>query len=703
MAIITTTQIPFSSPDLIRPGAGAEQWHNSSARIPNPTESQPIGTENSLDVYYRFEAWRLQDAQGNFTWSYFDGLVQDAINKGQKLSFGIMPFNGDGGGGVSYGGGESAYPQFLHNQMQAESTKDVLSGSEWVPNWNSPSYLKWLRDIHTAIVNRLNTQRYTPTSGPNAGKSVLYGDAINVIDIRGFGNWGEWHIGDIAGDWNSQPNRPTITTLKAIIDAHTQTFDKWPLGMMIAAYDGGASGVPLFHPYPEVAHYALTAKNSWGEVGARRDQVGAPDGYLKNMLEGNNLTYNGSPAFKTLFLEKWKRAPITGEPNPGVAPITGMADLLGQVNLYHHASFGNGNYPFGSSLPLSTRDTIREGFKRAGYRLTIEGGSFTNTNNSISLTLNWKNTGITPTYENWDVAIYLKASNGNIAAQTSSSFKPKLFLPSTTASVVTDTFNFSIPAGTYTLAIKVFDPSGYRSHMPLFITGIQSDGTYNLGTVTIGTTANQPPTVTTTGGSVTLPTSTFSLTANASDSDGTISSYQWTKVSGPTGGTITTPTSRTTTVAALSQGTYVFQVRVTDNQGATATANATIVVNPAVNIPPTVSAGVDKEITLPTNSTLLQGSATDSDGTIVTVWSRTSGSGTIVSPTSLSTNIVNLLQGTSVFRLTVTDNAGAVRFDEVSVKVNPEVVIPVKTIVSITPNISSYTVLYSDGSTEIVD
>src|SRR5688500_11513901 len=106
MATITTVQIPYSSPDLIRPGAGAEQWHNGSARIPNPTESQPIGTENSLDVYHRFEAWRLQDAQGNFTWSYFDGLIQDAINKGQKLSFGIMTFNGDGGGGTSYDGGE---------------------------------------------------------------------------------------------------------------------------------------------------------------------------------------------------------------------------------------------------------------------------------------------------------------------------------------------------------------------------------------------------------------------------------------------------------------------------------------------------------------------------------------------------------------------------------------------------------------------
>lgn len=466
----TVPIIPFSDPDIIAPGRGAEQWHNSTARIPNPTESQPIGTENSLDVYYRFESHRLYNSNGTFNWSYFDGLVQSAINRGQKLSFGIMHFNGDGGGGVSHNGGESAYPAFLHSQIS--STK---AGNEFVPDWNSPAYIKFLRDENTAIRNRLLTQKYTPSSGPNAGKSVLFGDAIYVIDIRGFGNWGEWHIGGISGAWNSQPFRPTAATLKAIIDAHTQIFDKWPLGMMIAGFDGGASGVPLFHPYPEVAHYALTAKNDWGSVGARRDQVGAPDGYLRNMLEGNNLTYNGSPKFSTLFLEKWKTAPVTGEPNPGVAAITGMADLLGQINLYHHASFGNGNYPIGSQLNSSTQATIREGFKRAGYRLQIKDGSITTGTNG-KITVTWQNVGITPTYENWDV-VYELRSGSTVVWSGASKFKPKLFLPG--SQTVTDTYTM-IPTGDYTLHVKVIDPSGYRQPLPLANTGRAIDGSYKL-------------------------------------------------------------------------------------------------------------------------------------------------------------------------------------------------------------------------------
>src|SRR5215510_10680687 len=82
------TSIPYSDPDIIAPGRGAEQWHNSTARIPNPTETQSLGSENSLDVYYRFQ-WALIEGatQGSYNWNYFDNLIRSAINRGQKFSF----------------------------------------------------------------------------------------------------------------------------------------------------------------------------------------------------------------------------------------------------------------------------------------------------------------------------------------------------------------------------------------------------------------------------------------------------------------------------------------------------------------------------------------------------------------------------------------------------------------------------------------
>src|SRR5687768_13027619 len=139
--------IPYEEADIIAPGRGAEQWHNGSESINNPTADTLL---QSLDVYYRFTWNRLEGpVQDSYDWKYFDGLVKEAIDKGQKLSFGIMTCYGDEAEGViKYDGGVSAYPLYLHHLMQAEAnnSKDWLSiGGMWVPNWNSPNYLGRLR------------------------------------------------------------------------------------------------------------------------------------------------------------------------------------------------------------------------------------------------------------------------------------------------------------------------------------------------------------------------------------------------------------------------------------------------------------------------------------------------------------------------------------------------------------------------------
>lgn len=92
-----------------------------------------------------------------------------------------------------------------------------------------------------------------------------------------------------------------------------------------------------------------------------------------------------------------------------------------------------------------------------------------------------------------------------------------------------------------------------------------------------------------------------------------------------------------------------------------------------VNALPTANAGANQSITLPTNSTTLAGSGTDPDGTIVSYsWAKVSGpaTGSIISPTSATTGINNLVQGVYQFALTVTDNLGASGKDTVQVTVN---------------------------------
>jgi len=168
---------------------------------------------------------------------------------------------------------------------------------------------------------------------------------------------------------------------------------------------------------------------------------------------------------------------------------------------------------------------------------------------------------------------------------------------------------------------------------------------------------------------ITLPSSTVTLSGSGTDPDGTIVSYLWTKVSGPSSGTIAIPSAATTTVNGLGQGTYIFQLLVTDNNGGTGADTVQVIVNPVPNSSPTANAGPDQTIVLPSAVTLV-GSGTDTDGTITTfAWTKVSGpaAGTITTPGAATTTVTGLSQGTYVFRLTVTDNNGSTGTDTIQV------------------------------------
>jgi hypothetical protein len=131
----------------------------------------------------------------------------------------------------------------------------------------------------------------------------------------------------------------------------------------------------------------------------------------------------------------------------------------------------------------------------------------------------------------------------------------------------------------------------------------------------VNAAVNLPPTAN--AGSditLTLPANSTTLSGSGTDADGTIASYAWTRISGPTTFTLVTAGAATTTLTNLIAGIYVFRLTVTDNGGATGTDNVTVTVNAPPNIAPTANAGSDVTLTS-VNSTTLLGSGTDADGT----------------------------------------------------------------------------------------
>ncbi|RZM18023.1 MAG: DUF2341 domain-containing protein, partial [Pedobacter sp.] len=84
---------------------------------------------------------------------------------------------------------------------------------------------------------------------------------------------------------------------------------------------------------------------------------------------------------------------------------------------------------------------------------------------------------------------------------------------------------------------------------------------------------------------ITLPTSTANLAGSGTDSDGTITAYNWVYASGPATAVLNTPNAASTSVSGLtSAGVYYFLFIVTDNRGAKDTANVNILVNAAAGV-----------------------------------------------------------------------------------------------------------------------
>ena len=213
-------------------------------------------------------------------------------------------------------------------------------------------------------------------------------------------------------------------------------------------------------------------------------------------------------------------------------------------------------------------------------------------------------------------------------------------------------------SGDYMFRLQVEDNSG----------NVDSD--YVKVTVGALSAANQPP-VANAGDdkSITLPINYVSLFGSASDSDGAIESYLWTKVSGPSANMYST-TKETVKVNTMNEGTYLFRLTVKDEKGASSSDDVQVIVHPG-NHAPTANAGGDQTIQLPTSTVSIIGAGTDPDGTVASYkWVKISGGSVSMSGISTSTlNVGGLAEGSYVFELTVTDNEGAKDNDDVTVTV----------------------------------
>ncbi|KFQ19190.1 Dyslexia-associated protein KIAA0319-like [Merops nubicus] len=213
------------------------------------------------------------------------------------------------------------------------------------------------------------------------------------------------------------------------------------------------------------------------------------------------------------------------------------------------------------------------------------------------------------------------------------------------------------------------------------LTVVDSDGASNSTTanLTVNKAVDYPP-VANAGPNqvITLPQNSITLYGNQSTDDHSIVSYEWLLSPNSKGKVMEMQGVRTPVLqlSALQEGDYTYQLIVTDSAGHQSTAEVTVIVQPENNKPPKADAGPDKELTLPVDSTTLDGSKSSDDQKIVSfLWEKTRGPDGVKLENANSSiaTVTGLQVGTYEFTLTVKDERNLQSRSSVNVIVKEEI------------------------------
>ncbi|XP_041868302.1 dyslexia-associated protein KIAA0319-like protein [Melanotaenia boesemani] len=209
----------------------------------------------------------------------------------------------------------------------------------------------------------------------------------------------------------------------------------------------------------------------------------------------------------------------------------------------------------------------------------------------------------------------------------------------------------AMQAGDYTFQLTVMDSAGQQDTSQV--------------TVIVQPENNKPP-VADAGPDkeLTLPVDRTTLNASKSSDDQKISTYHWTKTSGPDGVKIENADSAVATVTGLEVGTYMFTLMVTDERKLENSDTVTVIVREEKDQSPVAEVVSSPPVCLPVRTATLDGSrSSDDKGGISFLWTREDSSpaaGDVLNNSDHQAVLFlgNLVEGKYSFLLTVTDSKG---------------------------------------------
>ena len=387
---------------------------------------QPLTTIAYFRVYWKY----VEPEMGKYNWKMLDDAVRTAHDRGQALMLRIAPF-----------GPETKtedVPAWYRQMIGDESSKSYPD--KWRTNPEDPRYIEhW-----TALVRALGA-RYD--GSPD----------LEAVDISILGFWGEGEHTDLL----SEP------TMRALMDSYLDSFTKTPL---------------LAQPTDRRTNlYALSRTNAGWRADCLGDMRGVVNGRWCHM-------FDAYPQAVVSFgiQDAWRKGPVSLEAcgvmldwkNKG----WDLDYIIEQSLKWHISSFNNKS----SAVPDEWRPQVDRWLNEMGYRFVLRKFTYPDTVaplGKLTFTSWWENKGVAPCYRQFPLALRLRGEKGNVILETDADIRT--WLP---GDVVHDSAVFvpaDVPEGKYELQIGVLDPRTRLPKVKLAIEGIDTEGWYALGSITV--------------------------------------------------------------------------------------------------------------------------------------------------------------------------------------------------------------------------
>jgi len=305
----------------------------------------------------------LNPAEGVYNWDEIDGMLEACEQHGLTYGIRIMPYS-------SYLS-EDYVPQWIYDKGAAKNKaplRDDPSMETEFPKWDDPVYLQAHKDFTKALAEKYD------------------GDPrVEFIDIRPFGDYGEWHNSFAVGD---EKFMPSLDIQKDMLDFYAEAFNETTIVL-----PSNARG--------KIYQYALSigiAKRDDGLISIPNAEWSLRPAYKANLpvLGENYQTYTWMK--ETVRENEYSYVNWTPEHFREIIEISHMS-------IYALDQDSNCSYKF----YREQKDVIDEMCNRLGYNFTVTSAK----RNDNKLLVTIKNTGLAPAFFNIDLCAEITDKDGN--------------------------------------------------------------------------------------------------------------------------------------------------------------------------------------------------------------------------------------------------------------------------------------------------